>query len=188
MAEWRLPFPDSALTGHFGKIRTFKGAPSNPHRGTDWAPTGSSKGKTAIPAITDGTIKLIQYSKILGWVVVQTGFAEKKTWFIGYCHLKCNKCGINCKGGHDASEAIKLKVGDKISAGDAVAVLGNSGSASSGCHLHATLSDTLKGVFAGNVYDLHAFITKQQAKPAKKAAPQVTQHEHECKHCGKVFK
>lgn len=90
--SWRQPFPDSTLTGHFGKIRTFKGAPSNPHRGTDWAP-GADK---VIPNITAGKVALIQWSNILGWVLVIQ--ADDKPWFVGYCHLSCSTHGINCKG------------------------------------------------------------------------------------------
>jgi murein DD-endopeptidase MepM/ murein hydrolase activator NlpD len=42
---------------------------------------------------------------------------------------------------------IRKKVGDKLEAGDTVAIIGNSGNASSGCHLHATLGKGVKDVF-----------------------------------------
>ena len=144
MANWMLPLPpQNRMTGHFGKKRTFKGAPKNPHRGTDWA----LKNGQLIHAITDGKIMLIQYSKILGWVVVQSAKDNAgKVWYIGYCHLK--------------ESPKNKKVGDRVKMGDWIAKGGNTGSASSGPHLHATLSDSVKGVFWGNVYDLHAMINK----------------------------
>lgn len=122
-----------------------------PHSGTDFAPAGSNKGKTAIPAVADGTIKLIQWSNILGWVIVQTVWdaAKKKTKYVGYCHISCGTHGINCKGPkvHGDHAPIKKQVGHKIKEGDIMAYIGNTGSASSGAHLHLTLSNTLKGVF-----------------------------------------
>lgn len=145
MTRFRMPFPDKQLTGHFGKIRTFKGAPTNPHRGTDW---GAKEG-TPIPAVSNGTVRLVQYSKVLGWVLVQSIWADNKTWFVGYCHLK---------------EKPKLKVGAKIALGDTIGLIGSTGSASSGPHLHATLSTGLKGVFYGKVFDLYIFLSEQTKK------------------------
>jgi murein DD-endopeptidase MepM/ murein hydrolase activator NlpD len=152
MANWTLPFPDKQSTGYFGKVRTFKGAPKNPHRGTDWA----LRNGTLIPFITDGKIMLIQFSRILGWVVVQSAKDSKgNIWFIGYCHLK--------------EKPKKLKVGDRVKCGDKVIKGGNTGSASSGAHLHATLSNSVKGVFFGSVFDLHKKI-KEELKHNKTSA------------------
>jgi murein DD-endopeptidase MepM/ murein hydrolase activator NlpD len=188
--SWVKPFPDKALTGHFGKIRTFKGAPSNPHRGTDWAPAGSNKGKTSIPAIANGTVRLVQWSNILGWVVVQSAMANKKVWFIGYCHLACSKHGVNCKGpAQKCTTPFAIEVGQKVTAGKPFGmVMGTSGGASSGVHLHATLSDSLKGVFSGNVYDLHKMIESLAKPAAAKEKPTTTEsHQCKCEHCGKVI-
>lgn len=152
MRKWIKPFPDKNKTGYFGKIRTFKGAPKNPHRGTDWG----IPAKKPIPAITDGKIMLVQYSKILGWVIVQSAKDNAgKIWYIGYCHLH---------------EEPKLKKGTVVKCGETIGLVGNSGSASSGPHLHATLSDSVKGVFAGNVFDLDKKI-ESEMKLAGKAAP-----------------
>lgn len=155
MANWMLPFPDSKKTGYFGKIRTFKGAPKNPHRGTDW---GVASG-TPIPAVTDGKIMLVQYSKVLGWVIVQSAKdSAGKIWYVGYCHLKNEP---------------KLKKADRVKCGDTVGLIGNTGSASSGPHLHATLSDSVKGVFYGNVFDLHKKILEElggKPSPVAKAS------------------
>ena len=149
--SWVMPFPEKSITGEYGTMSAYRRKNKmQAHSGTDWAPAGSRKGTTLLPMVADGTIKLTQYSRILGWVVVQTAMDNAgKVWYIGYCHLKCNKCGINCKGGHDASQAFKVKVGDKVKAGDTShgITLGTSGVASSGVHLHATAGKTVKAVF-----------------------------------------
>ena len=175
--SWIMPFPEKAITGEFGTMSEFRRKRGmQAHSGTDWSPAGSNKGKTPIPAVARGTIRLVQFSKVLGWVVVQTAMdKDRKIWYIGYAHVKCNKHGVNCKGGHDASQAVKLKVGDKVAAGDAVAIMGNTGIASSGVHLHATASKTVKGVFGPTSAksDLKKLILANQgiAPKPKAAAP-----------------
>jgi hypothetical protein len=105
--------------------------------------------------------------------VVQSA-ADKngKIWFIGYCHLACKKCGINCKGGHDADLAVKVKVGDKVQAGDVThgLTIGNTGNASSGAHLHATLGKAVKDVFGPTTAksDLKKAIIANGGAPAPK--------------------
>ncbi len=149
MSTFMLPFPDKQLTGHFGKIRKIKGVPTTPHRGTDW----KAKEGTPIPAISNGTVRLIQFSKVLGWVLVQTVMGnDGKVMFIGYCHLKSKPT---------------LMVGQRVAVGDTIGLVGNTGSASSGPHLHATLSPALKGVFQGTVLDLYVYILEQLEKPSK---------------------
>jgi len=148
---WVMPFPEKSITGEYGTMSDYRRRNKmQAHSGTDWAPAGSNRGKTLIPAIADGTIKLVQFSKVLGWVVVQTAADNKgKIWHIGYCHLACKKCGINCSGNHGADLALAVEVGDKVKAGDVShgMTIGNSGSASSGAHLHATLGKGVKDVF-----------------------------------------
>ena len=198
MSKWQYPFPEKHLREHFGTLSPArKKLGLGPHRGTDWS--NGLKPGALISAVTDGTVKLIQYSKVLGWVVVQTGWANGKTLYVGYCHLFCSTHGATCKGPAIGCETpLKdTKVGDKVKAGQKYLRLGNTGSASSGPHLHATLSNTLKGVFSGTVYDLHAFITKQLAaekaavKPSdtptarKKTAK--TKTPDKCPTCGKVL-
>lgn len=147
MANFMLPFPLSKVTGEFNtrsayRIKHGLGA----HRGTDWA----MPNKTPIPAMGSGTIKYVGSSKVLGHVLVQSVHAEGKTWFIGYCHL---------------AEAPKLQVGDKVECGDVVGLVGNTGSASSGPHLHATLGTNVKSVFYGEhnkiIFDLKQFLLRQ---------------------------
>jgi murein DD-endopeptidase MepM/ murein hydrolase activator NlpD len=101
---------------------------------------------TKIPAIARGTVKLVQFSKVLGWVLVQSAMdKEGKIWYIGYCHLKSEPT---------------LKVGDRVAVGAPVGLVGNTGGASSGPHLHATLSRQVKGVFGptSTKADLHKAI------------------------------
>lgn len=147
MANFMLPFPLSKVTGEFNtrsayRIKHGLGA----HRGTDWA----MPNKTPIPAVGSGTIKYVGSSKVLGHVIVQSVWAEGKTWYVGYCHL---------------AEAPKLQVGDKVECGDVVGLVGNTGSASSGPHLHATLGTTVKSVFYGHhnkvIFDLKQFLLRQ---------------------------
>lgn len=181
--SWVMPFPEKSITGEYGTLSDFRRKNKmQPHSGTDWAPAGSNRGKTLIPAIADGTIKLIQFSKVLGWVVVQSA-ADKKgnIWFIGYCHLACKKCGINCNGAHDADLALAVELGDKVKAGDVShgMAIGNSGSASSGAHLHATLGKGVKDVFGPTTSkaDLKKAIIANggdvASKPTKKEAKEV---------------
>jgi len=158
---WKLPFATETITSRFGSRSQYRIANNlGPHRGTDWAP-GERK---TIPAVTSGTVKMIKWSRILGWVMVQTGWAEGKTWYIGYCHLACAQHGAYCKGPSQHKDgstyAKSLKVGDRVELGQIVGRVGSTGSASSGPHLHATLSRSLRGVFYGKVYDLHSHIKK----------------------------
>lgn len=185
MATFMLPFSDKVLTGHFGKIRTINGKKTNPHRGTDWAP----KRGTPIPAVSSGTVAVVQYSKILGWVLVQSVMGkDKKVMYVGYCHMDTKPT---------------LKVGDKLKMGQTIGKVGNEGF-SSGPHLHATLSNTPKGVFSGTVYDLYKYLSEQlesvteskpagqkSPAPAKKAvavAKETTKVIYACPHCKKELK
>jgi murein DD-endopeptidase MepM/ murein hydrolase activator NlpD len=99
-----------------------------PHSGVDWAkPEG-----TPIPAIANGTIVLQQFSQVLGNVsVLRVMGKDAKLYYVGFCHLKAE--------GHE--------VGTKVQEGDTIGFVGNTGSASSGAHLHLTVSKELKGVF-----------------------------------------
>lgn len=132
-----------------------------PHRGTDYAP-GSNK---LIPAVTDGECVAVQWSNVLGWVMIQKAGKH----YIGYCHLSCAKHGVNCKGPvqhKDGSTCmVKLKPGDKLKKGQPAGRVGNTGSASRGEHLHLCLGTTPKSPFYGRVYDIAKFINKQNAAP-----------------------
>lgn len=141
--SWKTPFSDKKITGHYGTMSEFRRKNNmQAHSGTDWAmPAG-----TPIPAIAKGTIKFVGESKVLGHVIVQSAMGKDgKVWYIGYCHLH---------------KAPTLKEGDKIEQGATIGLVGNTGSASSGPHLHATLSRKVKGVFGptSDKADLHKAI------------------------------
>ena len=148
---WVMPFPENAITGEYGTMSAYRKKNGlQAHSGTDWAPAGSNKGTTIIPAVADGEVALIHYSKFLGWVVVQTAMDKAgQKWYIGYCHLKCKTHGINCKSSHAPEAALDVRLGDKLTAGDIShgMTMGTTGVSSSGVHLHATLAKTVKGVF-----------------------------------------
>lgn len=161
---WRHPFPKKTITSRFGETARR----DTPHRGTDYAP----KANSLIPAVTKGTVKKIAWSDCLGWYMVQTGWADKKTWYVQYSHLSCTKHGIDCKG--PKIEGCKtpfknLKVGDTIEMGQPAGRVGNTGSCSRGAHLHLTLSNTVNGGISGKVYDIELFIDEH----SKPAAPKV---------------
>jgi murein DD-endopeptidase MepM/ murein hydrolase activator NlpD len=137
----KFPFDVKKITGRFGTLSEFrKKNGMQPHSGVDWAMPEN----TPIPAIDDGTVVLSQFSKVLGNVVVQRVMAfdpkadkeKQEIFFIGYCHL--------AKPG--------LPVGTKVAEGETIGLVGGgpktpSGSASTGAHLHLTVSKELKGVF-----------------------------------------
>ena len=125
----RYPFEPKFITGRFGTLSEFrKKNGMQPHSGVDWArPEG-----TPIPSIASGTIVLQQWSDVLGNVsVLRVMGKDQKLYYVGFCHLK----------------AEGLAVGTKVKEGDTIGFVGNTGSASSGAHLHLTISKELKGVF-----------------------------------------
>jgi murein DD-endopeptidase MepM/ murein hydrolase activator NlpD len=147
--SWIKPFPDKKITGHYGTMSEYRKKNGlQAHSGTDWAMPGG----TPIPAIARGTITGVYESKILGHVIEQRAMdKDGKLWYIGYCHLQ---------------KPPTLKVGDKVQAGDTVGLVGTTGSASSGNHLHATASRRQKGVFGvtADKVDLLKLIEENSAK------------------------
>jgi len=156
IADWRLPYDAKYITAHYGEMSQFrKDNEMQAHSGTDWArPRG-----TRIPAIAKGTIQLIQFSEVLGWVVVQTAMDKDGViWYLGYCHMD-NKPNY--------------RVGQKLRKGQTIGLCGNTGK-SSGSHLHATASRTLKGVFGvtSAKVDLYKLILANTKRaPAIQAKP-----------------
>lgn len=171
-SDWRLPYEDKYITGHYGTLSDYRKARGmQPHSGTDWArPLG-----TRVPAIAKGTIRLIQFSKVLGWVVVQTAMdKEGVIWYLGYCHLK---------------DRPGYEVGQKVVKGQTIGLMGSTGSASSGPHLHATASRKLKGVFGvtADKVDLYKLIQenlKSNQTEQKDTQDQAVVEPSVCKCCG----
>jgi murein DD-endopeptidase MepM/ murein hydrolase activator NlpD len=144
--NWRLPFPKVADPfGSHSPQRKAMGL--GPHRGCDY---NGFKAGTPLKAVGDGKVTLNKWSDVLGWVVeIQVG-----KWFFIYCHM---------------DKQSPLKVGTAVKSGQSVGGAGTSGSASSGVHLHFTLSLTSGGGISGKVYDPHTFLVKMIA--AEKIAP-----------------
>jgi len=169
VSDWRFPYPDKYITGHYGTLSDYRRKRGmQPHSGTDWArPLG-----TRIPAIAKGTIRLIQFSKVLGWVVVQTAMdKDGKIWYLGYCHM---------------DKRPNYEVGQKLVKGQTEGKIGNTGM-SSGPHLHATASATLKGVFGttSQKVDLYKLIAANQ----KITAPEATEpFIKRCECCGQEIR
>ena len=141
MSNWRLPFPKVADPfGSHSPERKAMGL--GPHRGCDY---NGFKAGTALPAVGDGVITLNKWSDVLGWVVT----LKVGKHHFSYCHL---------------NKQSPLKVGTAVKSGQSVGGAGTSGSASSGTHLHFTLSLLPEGVFGGKVYDAHGFLVKAIAR------------------------
>jgi len=193
----RLPFPESTITGHYGTMSAYRRKHGlQPHSGTDFAPKGSNRGKTPIPAVAKGTVQFIKFSRILGWVLVQSiwDIKKRKVKYVGYSHLKCNTHGVNCSTNHDAALALDLKDGDKIKEGQTIGIMGTSGSASSGIHLHLTLSNTKRGVFGTTAQKENyvEWLATQTTAPKQKnsqdkavVGPSESKIVYACPHCKK---
>ena len=175
-ADWRLPYPDKYITGYYGTLSDFRRKNGmQAHSGTDWArPRG-----TRIPAIAKGTIRLIEFSKVLGWVVVQTAMdKDGQVWYLGYCHM---------------DERPAYEVGQKVVKGQTIGKIGNTGQ-SSGPHLHATASKTLKGVFGATSakVDLYKLILANTQGPETEQADtekvSVVPPVNKCDKCGQEIK
>jgi murein DD-endopeptidase MepM/ murein hydrolase activator NlpD len=130
MSNHRFPFALTSIPkgGDFGN----KEAPrTNPHRGVDFAIAGG----TPIPSATHGEVTFSGWTDVLGNVVV---IKDPKDVYWGYCHMR---------------EASKLRVTQKVHCGDIVGLVGNTGSASRGAHLHFTCSVEPNGYKQGAVID-----------------------------------
>jgi murein DD-endopeptidase MepM/ murein hydrolase activator NlpD len=145
MSKWTMPLKKGYKYGPlFGVVDTWH---PNGHRGTDY---NGFAGGAPLLAVNDGVIVVNKFSAVLGNVVVlQVG-----KHFFGYCHL---------------DKPSPLKVGAKVTSGQVIGGAGTTGSASSGVHLHLTLSLLKEGVFGGKVYDADAFLKKVIASQAKAA-------------------
>jgi murein DD-endopeptidase MepM/ murein hydrolase activator NlpD len=118
----------------------------NGHRGTDFNGFAANE---PLLAVADGmSVVMNKWSDALGNVLVlQVG-----NRFFGYCHM---------------IHPSPLKIGDKVNSGAVVGHAGTTGSASTGVHLHLTLSDNVEGVFSGTVEDAYAFLVAKIAAEKK---------------------
>ena len=115
------PFDPKLRGDEFGNLAPYRNG--RPHRGMDWHP----KEKSPIKAITTGTVGLVAWTDVLGWILVHSSHDEK--WIL-YAHL---------------AEKPTLVKGDKVEGGKTVIgkVGGGkntpSGTASTGAHLHLSI-------------------------------------------------
>lgn len=134
MRNWILLFPDKNLGTRFG---VKDAAHPRGHNGVDY--NGLKVGTKLKCVADDATFIQSYWSDALGWISeYQVG-----KWYVSYCHTKAKS---------------KLKFGAKLRSGDTVALLGNTGSATSGAHCHVTLSTKLGGAVTGPYYDFDEFI------------------------------
>jgi murein DD-endopeptidase MepM/ murein hydrolase activator NlpD len=149
MTNYVLPFPKTSIPkgGDFGN----KEAPrTNAHRGVDFAIAGGTKIKSA----SNGKVVVNKWSAILGNVVA---IEDPKGIVWGYCHLR---------------DASPLKLGASVEAGKTiVGLVGNTGSASRGAHLHFTCGSDINSPFQGWVQDPIACLERQIAKEKPVAKP-----------------
>lgn len=89
----------------------------NPHRGVDFP----WREGTPIPSWCDGTVVRNEYNSVIGWIMT----IETVGGWAGFCHMAARS---------------PLPIGTRVSYGDTIGTVGNTGSASRGAHLHATFS------------------------------------------------
>jgi murein DD-endopeptidase MepM/ murein hydrolase activator NlpD len=116
MAQYIEPFPASTRGDEFGNLAPYR--KGRPHRGQDWSP----KAGTVIPAITNGAIKVNDWSDGLGWFIIQS---TADGMFVLYAHLEAKP---------------NLSIGHYVHAGDPVGKVGNTGQFSTGSHLHLSIA------------------------------------------------
>ena len=116
MAQYIEPFPVSTRGDEFGNLAPYR--QGRPHRGQDWSPKAGS----VIPAITNGAIKVNEWSDGLGWYVIQS---TSDDLFVLYAHLEAQP---------------NLSIGHYVHAGDPVGKVGNTGKFSTGAHLHLSIA------------------------------------------------
>lgn len=120
--RYQHPFAQIDLADGWGSTA---GGRTRPHRGLDYQPGSGA----AIPAVAAGVVSANHWSDALGNVLV---IAHPDGMYSGYCHL---------------AAASPHQVGTAIVRGEPIGVVGNTGSASSGAHLHLTITITPDGTW-----------------------------------------
>lgn len=151
MTQWQLPFDRSTTPadGEFGNWAQWrKNMGLGRHRGHDFAP---GRGKS-IPALADGVVVNTQYDTtgkrtVLGNVIE---VRADDGMFYGFAHM---------------AEQPAYKVGQRVRRGDILGHVGSTGTATTGPHLHMTLSDHEDGIFAGTSIDPIAYILARVSAP-----------------------
>lgn len=133
------PFPGNRgdELGNFNKAYR-----TQAHRGSDWGAKSSINGKV-IKAITTGRVKEVFETSALGHCLIQ---ATGDGHYILYAHMKAKS---------------SRKVGEMLIGGQtAVGAVGNTGTSTTGAHLHCGFSTKPKPHLAAfeDLVDLHAHI------------------------------
>ena len=115
MTVYKEPFAASTRGDEFGNMASYR---KNPHRGQDWAP-GNGK---IIPAITAGKVVANFWSDGLGNCIIQS--TTDKLWVL-YAHLEAKP---------------NLAIGHAIKLGYPIGKVGNTGSLTTGGHLHLSIA------------------------------------------------
>lgn len=137
------PFPGTRgdELGNFASYR------KQPHRGSDWS---GNAGKI-IKAITTGRVKKVFTTEQLGNCLIQS---TGDGLFLLYAHM---------------ANPSSRKVGDMVIGGETpIGIVGNTGTSTTGHHLHAALSTAPNPAVASyaTLKDLHAHIDAHSDKPA----------------------
>jgi len=175
---WQHPLPPKLIGDKYGDKEPPR---TQPHRGTDY----KGDAKQFVRAVSDGVIHNIFYSACLGWIVeLET---DEHGLFFGYCHLACQKHGVNCDGKdhQDGSNCNKnIQKGDRVKAGQPIGLCGNTGLCSRGVHLHLTVSKKTDPRYA-KTFDPEKFIDqkikKQEKEEAKTKATESAQKPEQTK-------
>ena len=137
---YQFPFSPSTTIvpgGLFGDTTQAPHSPTRPHRGRDFTvPAGS-----AIPAVADGRIVRNAYNTALGNIVLIDHGDE---YYSGYCHMQAPS---------------SLAVGATVARGQTIGLVGSTGTATTGPHLHLTIGKDLANPDEGITQDPYEFIS-----------------------------
>jgi murein DD-endopeptidase MepM/ murein hydrolase activator NlpD len=148
IAVYIEPFPKAKRGDGFKNMASYR---TNPHRGVDWSVGGGLK----IKAITGGTVMEVGETKVLGYYLIQSTYDKH---FILYAHFQ---------------KPSELKVGDKVEAGKTVVgLVGTTGTASTGNHLHVTYG-VKKNLITAGMPDLRDLFARFDEAPKKTVAAKV---------------
>jgi murein DD-endopeptidase MepM/ murein hydrolase activator NlpD len=121
---YQLPFSNPNLADGWGSLCCGR---TTPHRGVDFAqPSG-----TKVPSVADGVVVKVTSTSCLGNVVV---VKHPDGMYSGYAHLS----------------AALVSQGQSVSKGQHIAATGNSGTCTTGPHLHLTMSPEETGYMLRN--------------------------------------
>jgi len=137
---WEQFYSSARLGNRFGKQGIFYGPRG--HLGVDYR-HGSG---TPIPAWCEGTVADVRYFARLGYTII---IRRKDGTYAGFCHMKARP---------------KLNIGNHVAVGQTVGLVGHTGTASTGPHLHATLEPTVT-IGTANAIDPLPHILKATTTP-----------------------